>query len=267
MTSTASRPRNDAARNWFRAQQEKLVSDLRAVRAIHEHPTAKGDGTELGWLELVQNRLPARYRAERAFVVDSDGNRSEQIDIVIHDRQYCPLLLDVGGGVHIPAESVYAVLEVKQDVSKANIEYAGKKIASVRKLRRTSAEFVHATGNSRTTPKPILGGILALDSGWSPPLGASFEKALRELPPDHRIDFGCALCDGGFEVVYDGTEPEITRSAADSSLIFFLLRLLHRLQRVATVPAIDYVEYSQLLILGDDDAADAARRQSEARPT
>ncbi len=265
MPSIPSRSRNDAARNWFRAQQEKLVSDLRVVRAIHDHPTAKGDGTELGWLELLQNRLPARYRAERAFIVDADGHRSEQIDIIIHDRQYCRLLLDVAGGVHIPAESVYAVLEVKQDISKANIEYAGEKIASVRKLRRTSAEFAHAGGNSRTIPKPILGGILTLESGWSPPLGAPFERTLRELPTDHRIDLGCALCDGGFEVVYDGAEPEVTRSASDSSLIFFLLRLLHRLQRVATVPAIDYIEYSKLLVVGDDDAAAAARRQSGVR--
>ena len=235
-----------------------MKADLQEVRTVHDHPTAKGDGTELHWLEMLQRRLPARYRAERAFVIDAEGNRSQQIDIVIHDRQFCPVLLDTAGGIHIPAESVYAAIEVKQDLTKGQIEYAGEKVASVRRLRRTSAEFAHATGRSRTTPKPILGGIVTYESGWSPPLGDAFETALKASPGEERIDLGCALCDGGFEVVYgeDG-EPNLSRSGAESSLIFFFLRLLHRLQQVATVPAIDYVQYSDLLVIGSDEAADA----------
>ena len=260
MTSS-TRTRNLAAREWFLRQQEKMRADLQEVRTVHEHPTAKGDGTELHWLLMLQRRLPARYRAERAFVIDADGNRSDQIDIVIHDRQFCPMLLDTAGGIHIPAESVYAVLEVKQDLSKQQIQYAGEKIASVRGLRRTSAEFPHATGRSHTSPKPILGGILAFESGWSPPLGEALLGALQRSPLHERVDLGCALCDGGFEIVYgeDG-EPRITRSTGNSSLIFFFLRLLHRLRQIATVPAIDYVEYSSLLVVGEDEAAEAMRR-------
>ncbi len=252
MTSSLTGTRNAAAREWFLRQQEKMQAELREVRTVQQHPTARGDGTELHWLQMLQRRLPARYRAERAFVIDADGNRSQQIDIVIHDRQFCPVLLDAAGGIHIPAESVYAVLEVKQDLTKGQIEYAGEKIASVRRLRRTSAEFVHATGRSRTLPKPILGGILTFESGWSPALGDAFEDALRASPLEERLDIGCALCDGGFEVVYgEAGEPEVARSGADSSLIFFFLRLLHRLQQIATVPAIDYVEYSSLLVVDD----------------
>lgn len=258
--------RNPGARDWFLRQQEKMQADLREVRTVHDHPTAKGDGTELHWLEMLQRRLPARYRAERAFVIDADGNRSQQIDIVIHDRQFCPMLLDTGGGIHIPAESLYAVLEVKQNLSKQQIDYAGEKIASVRRLRRTSAEFRHATGRSRTIPKPILGGIVTFESGWSPPFGNAFEAALRASRIDSRVDLGCALCSGGFEVAYHDTgEPQVTRSSAGSSLIFFFLRLLHRLQQIATVPAIDYVEYSGLLVVGADEAADAVQRVNGAQ--
>lgn len=248
MTSSVSGTRNAEAREWFLRQQEKMLAELREVRTVQQHPTARGDGTELHWLEMLQRRLPARYRADRAFVIDADGNRSQQIDIVIHDRQFCPVLLDTAGGVHIPAESVYAVLEVKQDLTKGQVEYAGDKIASVRRLRRTSAEFVHANGSNRTPPKPILGGILTFESGWSPALGDAFEGALRAAPNDERLDLGCALSDGGFEVVYgERGEIEVARSGADSSLIFFFLRLLHRLQQVGTVPAIDYAEYSGFL--------------------
>lgn len=252
MTNMLADTRNAAAREWFLRQQEKMEAELREVRTVQDHPTARGDGTELHWLEMLQKRLPARYRAERAFVIDADGNRSQQIDIVIHDRQFCPVLLDTAGGIHIPAESVYAVLEVKQDLTKGQIKYAGEKIASVRRLRRTSAEFVHATGRSRTLPKPILGGILTFESGWSPALGGAFEASLSATLPDERLDLGCALCDGGFEVTYDEVgNLEVTRSEAESSLIFFFLRLLHRLQQIATVPAIDYLDYTSLLVADD----------------
>lgn len=256
MQSTTPLSQHVRARDWFLRQQEKMVADLREVRAVHEHPTARGDGTELHWLSLLQSRLPARYRAERAFVIDADGHRSQQIDIVIHDRQFCPVLLDTAGGIHIPAESVYAVLEVKQDLTKQHIEYAGEKIDSVRALRRTSAEFVHASGRSRTVPKPILGGIVSFESGWSPPLGPAFEATLRAAPESRRLDLGCALCSGGFEAVYDESgKAQIARSGPESSLVFFFLRLLHRLQQVATVPAIDYQEYSGLLI--EEESASA----------
>lgn len=253
MASSLNMARNPAAKEWFLKQQEKMRAELSEVRTVQDHPTAKGDGTELHWLTMLQKRLPARYRAERAFVIDADGNRSDQIDIVVHDRQFCPLLLDTAGGIHIPAESVYAVLEVKQDLTKGQMEYAGRKIASVRQLRRTSAEFAHAGGRSRTMPKPILGGIVAYESGWSPAFGDPFDAVLRELPEEHRLDIGCALCDGGFEIEYDDRgEATVARSAAESSLIFFLLRLLHRLQRVATVPAIDYIDYTHLLAVTEE---------------
>lgn len=260
-TDSSARIRNPTAREWFKSQQKRMIADLSEVRTVHEHPTAKGDGTELHWLEMLQKRLPNRYRAERAFVIDADGHRSEQIDIVIHDRLFCPVLLDTAGGMHIPAESVYAVLEVKQDLSKKQVEYAGEKIESVRRLRRTSAEFGHASGRSRTAPKPILGGIVTFHSGWTPPFGDAFDAALNSLPVNQRVDLGCALCDGGFEVIYeDEGVPQLTRSEADSSLIFFFLRLLHRLQQIATVPAIEYVEYSRLLVVGEDEAAEALSR-------
>jgi len=259
------RVRNPGARDWFLRQQEKMQAELCEVRTVHDHATAKGDGTELHWLQMLQRRLPMRYRAERAFVIDADGNRSQQIDIVIHDRQFCPVLLDTAGGVHIPAESVYAVLEVKQVLSKEQIEYAGAKIESVRRLHRTSAEFLHASGRSRTIPKPILGGIVAFESGWSPPLGDSFEAVMRTSTVDTRVDLGCALRHGGFEIVYsDRGEPQLSRCDADSSLIFFFLRMLHRLQQIATVPAIDYVEYTGLLVVGEDETADAVRTVNSA---
>lgn len=62
---------------------------------------------------------------DKATIIDSAGNQSEQIDLVIYDAQYSYLVFTQGNRKLIPAESVYAVFEVKQELNKAYIEYAG----------------------------------------------------------------------------------------------------------------------------------------------
>lgn len=238
------------ARSWFVAQQRAMEAQLEAGRAIHGHPIARGTSAEELWRKMLSSHLPARYQASAAWVVDADGGCSQQIDIVIHDRQFSPCLIDIDGGRYIPAESVYAVLEVKQALNREHLIYAGEKIASVRRLRRTNGEYSHHQGVSRSQSKPILGGLLAFDSDWRPPFARPFEDALRAADALHRVDLGCALRAGGFDVAYpDGGSLAVTRSAAESSLIFFFLRLLHRLQGIGTVPAIDYAAYSSTLVI------------------
>src|SRR3546814_8384516 len=78
------------------------------------------------------------YEARKGFVVDSRGVFSQQIDVIIHDRQYSPFVFTFKGTDVVPAESVYAVFEAKQELTAAYIRYAGEKAASVRRLHRTS---------------------------------------------------------------------------------------------------------------------------------
>jgi hypothetical protein len=83
-----------------------------------------------------------------------DGHRSRQIDVAIFDRLYSPLLFPSdSGGLHIPAESVYAVFEVKQDLNQRLIRDAGRKAASVRHLRRTSVGIALQQGAFEIPPR------------------------------------------------------------------------------------------------------------------
>jgi hypothetical protein len=61
---------------------------LKTMRSTMGHPGTKGDASEAVWLELLQTYLPQRYQAAKAHVVDSEGAFSQQIDIVVFDRQY-----------------------------------------------------------------------------------------------------------------------------------------------------------------------------------
>src|SRR6266540_7086056 len=124
----------------YMSLQEQLDSDLRIGQKVLTHPVSKGDSSEADWLNALRDHLPHRYQASKAFVIDSMGRKSEQIDIVIYDRQYTPILYNKNDQRLIPAESVYAVFEVRPTLNRKNILYAGKKAASVRRLFRTSAE-------------------------------------------------------------------------------------------------------------------------------
>ena len=135
--------------------------------------------SEKVWLELLQTYLPQRYQAASAHVVDSVGTFSEQIDVVVFDRQYSPFIFNYEGQTIIPAESVYAVFEAKQTVNASQVKYARKKVASVRRLHRTSLPIPYAKGTYPAKPLiPIYGGLLTFESDWNPALGGSLRDAL-----------------------------------------------------------------------------------------
>ena len=112
-----------------------------------EHPGTCGAAGELRWARLLESHLPERYRVSSAFIVDASGRRSRQIDIAIYDRFYSPLIFPFDSGFLVPAKSVYAVIEVKHALTRQHTRNAGLKIASVRRLRRTSAPVPFAGGN------------------------------------------------------------------------------------------------------------------------
>ena len=172
-------------RNLFIGLQKQLEVHLETEREIVAPPGAKGATAEANWKAMLDDHLPSRYQVSKAFVIDSSGGLSEEIDLVIHDRQYSPLLFNRDGALYVPAESVYAVLEVKQELDKGTVEYAGNKAGSVRALKRTSVPVPHAGGVFEPRkPFEILAGIVALESSWKPPFGDSLGLLLQSEDRD-----------------------------------------------------------------------------------
>lgn len=229
----------------FRAHQTELLNRLGITRSVVGHPTAKGDAAELDWVGMLRDFLPTRYRVDRAFVVDSTGGSSEQIDIVVYDRHYSPLLFNHQGARYVPAESVYAVFEVKSILKLDHIDYAAQKAASVRRLKRTSVAIPHAGGKYRPKePFHIPAGLVAADVGWRGPIERSLKKALVGRPMVERLELGCVVSVAAFEVAYSGRQvAHVEVSSPELSASFFMLRLLAHLQRLATVPALDFDRY------------------------
>lgn len=233
----------------FLGLQDQMIASLSTNREVIKHASTKGEATELHWLDMLNNYLPKRYRTDKAFVLDCEGHLSDQIDVVIYDRQYSPFLFNQDNAKFIAAESVYAVFEAKQDLSAVHIAYAGAKAASVRQLRRTSARIPHAGGRYEPKKPPrIIAGILSLGSEWIHPLGDGLHSALEKLGPQERLDLGCVLRCGGFSVSYPRkSTPRVETSGRETALIFFFLKLLARLQASGTVAALDFNKYGRVL--------------------
>ena len=237
-------------REIFLGLQKQMIEKLKSSQSNIHHPTTKGNVSEVSWLNMLNEYLPNRYAVKNAFVIDSRGELSEQIDIVLFDRQYSPFLFNQDGAIYVPAESVYAVFEVKPSLNKETIEYAGGKASSVRRLFRTSAAIPYAGGVY--PPKQlheIMAGILTLDCDWNPPFDDTFRNTVNALPYVERIELGCALLKGGFQIKYldHAGHKVITTGSSEVALIYFFLNLMQRLQEVGTVPAIDIVEYFKSL--------------------
>ena len=236
-------------REIFLGLQSQMLSKLTVNRKILSHPVAKGDACELEWIDMLSAYLPSRYRVDKAFVIDCKGNLSHQIDIVIFDRHYSPFILKQNGANYIPAESVYAVMEVKQTLNERNVDYAAKKAESVRQLQRTSARIVEARGtiNVPKAPFNILAGILTVDGRFS----IAHKNKLSKFSSPKSIQFGCSLKDVSFWLKKEDGKDVFIKSDKGDSLIFFFLNLVSELQRLGTVPAIDLACYIEALHINE----------------
>jgi hypothetical protein len=225
---------------------EDVETQLSLARRTMGHAVAKGDASEGVWLGLLRKYLPERYQAAKAFVVDSDGVSSNQIDVLVFDRQYSPFIFEMNGQTVVPAESVYAVFEAKQSINAAEVRYAKNKVASVRRLHRTTQPIPHAGGvhDAKTLPW-IIGGLLTLESDWRPPLGAPLADALEDAEPaDGCLDLGCVAAHGTFGRRVDLTyELRLEGKPATA----FLFELIARLQSLGTVPMMDIQAYAKWL--------------------
>ena len=154
------------------------------------------------------------------------------------------------GQTVIPAESVYAVFEVKQTLNLEMIKYAQNKVKSVRKLHRTSLPIPHAGGKyPAKIPTPIISGILTLESDWNPELGKPLENQLEAEKDSALLNLGCVASHGYF--YHDKEEDQFHLLRESKAATAFLFKLISELQFSGTVPMINIQAYGKWLL--DED--------------
>lgn len=229
--------------NLFEAKQAILKSKLDNI--LLEHSTTKGEHCEATWIEFFRSFLPSKYAIGKGFVFDSTGQMSEQIDIIIYDALYAPLIFKTDAGEkYVTAESVYAVFESKPKINKGNLEYANGKVASVRRLKRSSRGMINA--GKEVPPReltPIIGGILAVDAVEND----TIEKHLGEC---FCVDIGCAIKKTSFisSRNVDGVLTGVQFSKPEESILSFFYIVLDSLYRLGTVGGVDIRDYADVTV-------------------
>jgi hypothetical protein len=240
--------KTDLLPDLFTLLHQEMEAKIK-MSGVCTHTGTKGTSQENKWIDLLQKYLPERYSATRCMVVDSYGEYSNQIDIVVHDRQYSPFILHDGENTYVPVESVYAVFDTKSGVGKSEIEDTLGKIRSVRKLTPTSVPIPHAGGVfKKKTPHHIMGGVLGAKLSCRMDLSEALVKWIGEFNQLDGLDLGCVLESGGFEVQFSedsGRFCDATTSRQETGLVFFLLAFIRRLQAIGTVPALDISAYER----------------------
>lgn len=225
------------------AKQNTLRGILGESKAI-QHPTGNGDNSEGGWKEFLIQILPKKYGVDKGYVIDFEGNVSDQIDIIIYDALYSPYVMASGSGEkYIPAEAVYAIVEVKPKITKEYLNYANNKVESVKKLKRTT-RGVTVAGDRKPKQKltNILGIILAKESSVSKT--ETIKKYMMEFK---NINIVCALDKYTILCIRRKGQVILERTNADEAILGLFFYLNNELYELGTVAGIDIRRYANTL--------------------
>ncbi len=121
------------------AEAERLASSLR--QKLIPHSGELGSAREQVVRDFIQQNLPRRLAVSTGFVFDVHGNVSEQMDVVIHEAEKCPIFQTPGGVKFFPCEGVVSVGQIKSNLTSCQeLNQALKNLRSAKRLDRSGGE-------------------------------------------------------------------------------------------------------------------------------
>ncbi|OYD99455.1 hypothetical protein CDG77_00755 [Nostoc sp. 'Peltigera membranacea cyanobiont' 213] len=217
---------------FFRGISKKLKVHIEDISSNFGHFGEQGASNERIFEQFLRDYLPGRYSVGRGKILAHNDSDTDQIDVIIYDRERNSCLYTEEGFLAAGVESVYGVVEVKTTLNKDELYDANKKARSVlTKPRLPSIIEQHTpSGWSRQTglTKPPIAACFSFRSQTSI---ESIYNNLVEL--GHLNDnFLClvGILDQG--VIYLTTEGWIVHKDEDGALLQFLIILIEFLEKV-----------------------------------
>ncbi|MBR0938804.1 DUF6602 domain-containing protein [Bradyrhizobium jicamae] len=216
--------------------------------------------------------LPKRFSIGTGVIIAANGEASPQIDIVIYDIFHNAPLLSEFGACLFPVETVYATIEVKSLLNKAEFE---KSLAAIRTIRKLGEQRHYIVPNlvvegDRVVPKepvpktrdvPPRNYVLAFAQDGFGKTFADFKQRLSAIlgNPETFIHGVCILKDDWFAGrVAHKPASELYGWGKDGLMRFYTSLL--KGQRNYTIHPIDLNAY-----LPDDDGATIPRANLDFR--
>ena len=151
---------------FLRRIGERLVEKFKDAKA-GTTPSTVGSAAEQPVRRQLEQVLPRGVGVGEGFVIDSYGGTSRQQDVVIYERDICPVfsINNTPQTTYYPCEGVIAVGEIKSRLDRSSLEDAFKKVASVKALRRHTVTDL--------MPHPTTGEPIPLKRNYLSPRGDS----------------------------------------------------------------------------------------------
>jgi hypothetical protein len=194
----------------FQLGAQTLKDDFEKIRKSMPHHGVAGQETENLLIGFLNERLPRRFAAVSGLVIDTANSLSKQCDVLIYDAENSPVYRAGSVGQILPSDSIASVIEVKSKLTKAELEDAAEKIASVKKLQRTPITNLDQPVNfSNFIINNSLGVVFAYDSKTSlKALAKNLKEINKKLPRAQWIDAVVVLGKGmlSYGVRFPGAE-------------------------------------------------------------
>ncbi|EGQ7815815.1 hypothetical protein ABVD54_005017 [Vibrio parahaemolyticus] len=170
---------------YFSSLVEELnrKSDLaRCLFSTHK-PTA-GDHRESKVSELLSQHLPKRYAVSSGLIISTDGQFSNQSDIIIADNLNNAPLFDEEHNKIWLVESVYAAIEVKTQLTPSTLQDS---IAKCQRFKRMKRMFFKDHVNQRIDDSLFI--IWGFYSPSSETLYKNYRELIEDVPVEEQPDF------------------------------------------------------------------------------
>lgn len=222
-----------------------------------EHNLEDGKYREYLVKRVLSKIVPSKYEITNGFVIDSENNKSEEMDIIIYDKSYVPPFFDETYTV-VPIEAVIAVIQVKTTLDCRQLDSSIKNLNSIDSLKtKTGGKIISANNLNVLTEKRYIAPYKILVSYRST---ISKKHDFREEMENKHLDM-IYIVEGDYDLyikhrhepegVVNESKEELNENKVkgeiekikDSKLCNFALQLLDKMKLINNAIIINYKEY------------------------
>lgn len=136
-------------RRSLSAAQKKLNTMIPAIQDLIPHSVEKGALVEHQFRSHLTEILPEKIGVSHGFVIDSNGEVSKQMDIILYDKLNTPRIFSSDGAQIFPVEATYACGEIKTTLNSKALKDSFEKCLSYKRLCRKA--YIQKTAPITTT--------------------------------------------------------------------------------------------------------------------
>lgn len=120
--------------SYWQFRMEGVTSRLRAAQQFVSHPGTRGTLAENLLRESIREFLPQRWAVGTGFIMNEDGDRSNQVDLLIYDQLTTSPIYRDGELAILSPGTAHLAVEVKSSLDSKEIPTAFNNICSVKRI-------------------------------------------------------------------------------------------------------------------------------------